>query len=435
MIVLTVESVAKRYRVRHARSATLGETAMRWLRAEWTPAEVVWALRDVSFSVEQGHALGVIGHNGAGKSTLLRVLCGVTLPTRGRVVHSGPVGGLLELGGGFHLDGTGRQNVMTAGLLNGLTAAEVRAREREIVGFAELEDVIDRPMRTYSSGMYLRLAFAVAVHFDPAILVIDEVLAVGDARFQQKCLARILAFREAGKTLVLTSHIPEQIKSLCDDVVVLDEGRVAMRGAPEDALRCYDDLMRQRTERRARALRSQASPAPLWNGGGDRQGTQEGSIEAVRLQDLEGRATEAILSGDGLEVELDLRLPAAGADFALGLGLYNADRDKCFEVLIESGLAKFGALAERATLRCLLPGLPLLPGRYAIAVGLYPPGCDYIWDYHWEMHKVQIMGERSCERVSGVLDLHPRWQVSGGVANARDRRGSRAAAPRAAAPV
>jgi lipopolysaccharide transport system ATP-binding protein len=171
MIVLSAESVAKRYRVRHASPETVRETSIRWLRGERHAREAVWALRDVSFDVAQGRALGVIGHNGAGKSTLLRALCGVTLPTSGRVVvRSGSVSGLLELGGGFHLDCTGRQNVMTAGLLNGLTAVEVRAREREIIAFAELEDVIDCPVRTYSSGMYLRLAFAVAVHFDPAIL-------------------------------------------------------------------------------------------------------------------------------------------------------------------------------------------------------------------------------------------------------------------------
>src|SRR5262249_64647 len=184
-------------------------------------------------------ALVCFGHNDAGNSTLLRLLCGMSLPTRGRVRRGGPVSALLELGGGFHLDGSGRQNLMTAGLLTGLTAAEVRARHDDIVAFAELEDVIDRPVRTYSSGMFVRLAFAAAVPFDPSISVIDEVLAVGDARFQQKCLARIKAFREAGKTLVLTSHVPEQIKSLCDDVLVLDEGRLVLRAPPSEALRRY----------------------------------------------------------------------------------------------------------------------------------------------------------------------------------------------------
>ena len=333
------------------------------------------------------------------------------------------VSGLLELGGGFELDCTGRQNLMTAGLLSGLTAAEVRARYDEILAFAELEDVIDRVVRTYSSGMYLRLAFAAAVHFDPAILVIDEVLAVGDARFQHKCFARIMAFRETGKTLVLASHIPEQIKSLCDDVLMLDEGRLVMRGSPVDALRCYDDLMLRRTEQRARWLRGQPADGPSPHGAGVRHGTQEGCIEAVRLYDLTGRAVATITSGDGLEVELDLRLPGAGTDFAISLGVYSEAHEKCFEILVESGAAQFGPLADRATLRCVLPALPLLPARYAITVGLYPPDCDHIWDYHWQMHKVLVVGEHPSGQVSGVLDLHPRWDVGDGVS---DRPGHRA---------
>jgi lipopolysaccharide transport system ATP-binding protein len=423
MIALAVESVTKRYRVRPHGVGTLLDTAIRRLHAQPYAAQDVWALRDVGFEVEQGRALGIIGHNGAGKSTLLRLLCGISLPTRGRVTRSGPVSGLLELGGGFHPDCTGRQNLMTAGLLTGLTAAEVRARHDEIVAFAELEDVIDRVVRTYSSGMYLRLAFAAVVHFDPAILVIDEVLAVGDTRFQQKCLTRIKAFRQAGKTLVLASHVPEQIKILCDDVLVLDEGRLVMRASPPDALRCYDDLMLQRTERRARALRGQRADAPAQTADGVRHGTQEGAIEAVRLHDLAGRAVSTIAPGEGLNVELDLRLPAAGVDFALGVGVYSEAGEKCFEILLESGAATFGPVAERATVGCVLPALPLLPARYTVIVGLYPPGCDHIWDYHWQMHKVLVVGERPPGKVSGVLDLHPRWHMGGEVP---DPPGSRA---------
>jgi lipopolysaccharide transport system ATP-binding protein len=222
---LLAESVSKRFRI-----GTEGRTLLDAVRARprgGSSRREVWALREVSFALEAGRTLGVIGHNGAGKSTLLRVLSGVTRPTTGRIVTGGPVHGLLELGGGFKHDLTGRQNLMTAGLLNGLTAAEVRAREREIVAFAELDDVIDHPVRTYSSGMFLRLAFAAAVHLDPTILVVDEVLSVGDARFQQRCLARIDRFRASGGTLVLASHVPEQIRALCDDVLVLDEGRMA----------------------------------------------------------------------------------------------------------------------------------------------------------------------------------------------------------------
>ena len=175
----------------------------------------------------------IIGHNGAGKSTLLRLLCGLGRPTSGRISHNGQVSGILELGGGFHPDLTGRQNIVTVGILNGMTKSDMKAREQSIIAFAEMEDFIHEPVRTYSSGMYVRLAFAAATEFDPAILILDEVLAVGDERFQKKCLDRIATFRNAGKTLIVTSHDAQQIQSLCDEVLVLEEGHVMMHATQE----------------------------------------------------------------------------------------------------------------------------------------------------------------------------------------------------------
>ena len=220
--VLTVESLSKRYYLKHGRHTSLGELIIHWLSGRHNKSQVLWALRDISFTVEKGQVLGIIGHNGAGKSTLLRLLCGLGRPTGGKVHRNDNVRGLLDLGGEFHPDLTGRENIITAGLLNGLTKRQVRAGEMEIIEFAELEDFIDEPVRTYSSGMRLRLAFAVAMHFDPEVLILDEVLAVGDARFQQKCLDRLVKFRKAGKTLILTSHDTTQIKTLCDTALVLE---------------------------------------------------------------------------------------------------------------------------------------------------------------------------------------------------------------------
>lgn len=178
----------------------------------------------MSFVVEHGTTFGIIGHNGVGKSTLLRLLCGLSYPFSGRIVREGRFSGILELGGGFNPELTGRQIVMTAGILNGLTPSEVKAREETIVSFAELERFIDQPTRTYSSGMYLRLAFAAAMEFEPSVLVLDEVLAVGDERFQKKCMDRIAKLKQAGTTLIVTSHSPDQIVTLCDNVLVLEEG-------------------------------------------------------------------------------------------------------------------------------------------------------------------------------------------------------------------
>ena len=240
---ISVEAVSKEFRVRRNRPTTVREGFIQWISGRHGATDRVVALHDVSFGVARGESLGIIGHNGAGKSTLLRLLCGVGLPTSGRITTGGHVSGLLELGGAFHLDLSGHDNVVTAAVLSGMSEREAHACVPEVAAFAELEDVIEHPVRTYSSGMYLRLAFAVAVRLDPEVLVIDEVLAVGDVRFQAKCLDHVAGIRAAGRTLVVASHIPEQIRSLCDSVLVLDEGRVVLRDAPERALQRYDEIM------------------------------------------------------------------------------------------------------------------------------------------------------------------------------------------------
>lgn len=411
-VVLTVESVSKRFRLQRNRPATLKESVVRRLTRRSEPAAGHWALRDVTFSVEQGQALGIIGHNGAGKSTLLRLLCGLGQPTKGRIDRAGHVSGLLDLGSGFHPDMTGRENIMTGGLLSGLTARQVRAQQDEIIAFAELEEFIDEPVRTYSSGMYLRLAFATAMQFDPAVLIVDEVLAVGDGRFQQKCLERLAAFRAAGKTLVLTSHVPDQIRGLCDEVLVLEEGRAVMQGDPQSALRCYDDLMRQRTERRAAQVLGTAAAARLATEQGSRQGTQEATIRAVTLYDGLGQPAGHLRSGDSLTVELEYQLGRPLPDLILSLGIYNEAHVKCFETIVPSARAAFGPLDEQGRLRCHLPALALLGGRYYVNVGLYPTDWAYVYDYHWQMHTFFVASDdETTAAVSGVVALHPVWSV------------------------
>ena len=204
--------------------------------------------------------------------------------------------------GGFHPDLTGLENLVTGGILSGFSEREARARSPQIVAFAELEEFIDQPVRTYSTGMYLRLAFSTAMHFDPAVLVVDEVLAVGDARFQQKCLDHVRSFRSSGGTLVLTSHAREQIKSLCDEVFVLEEGRLVLHADPDRALECYTQLLHERTQRRAELLGSVLPVTPV--AAGLRHGTQEASLEAVRFRDRIGTQITAIDCGRGIAIEI-----------------------------------------------------------------------------------------------------------------------------------
>lgn len=406
-VALEVRNVSKRFRVHPGRPPTLRDVLIQLAQGRVLRRHEVWALHDVSFTLARGRSFGVVGHNGAGKSTLLRLLCGLGRPTAGTIRTGGAVSGLLELGAGFNIELSGRDNVRTAGLLSGLTRREVEEQEGEIVAFAELEDVIDHPVRTYSSGMYLRLAFAVATHFDPTILVLDEVLAVGDVRFQQKCRARFDGFRDAGKTLVIASHVTEQISTLCDEVLVLEEGRVVMQGDPERALRCYYELMQARTERRAAEVQI---PAPARAASGERQGTYEATIEAVRVTSDGGAGV--IRTGDALAVELDYRLARPLPDLALSLGIYSDAQVQCFEVSLPSVRGVLGDLAPAGTLRCRLGRAPLLPRRYFVNVGLYPPDYDHVYDYQWQQHAFDVVDARPAEYdVAGVVALAPVWSV------------------------
>jgi lipopolysaccharide transport system ATP-binding protein len=410
--VLIVESVSKRFEIHRNRPTTLKEAIVRGLAGRNDKsATTFWALRDVSFSVGQGGTFGIIGHNGAGKSTLLRLVCGLGRPTTGKIRRVGRLGSLLELGSGFNLEMSGRENMITGGILSGLTRRQVTARQDEIISFAEMEEFIDQPVRTYSTGMYLRLAFATAIHFDPDFLVIDEVLAVGDSRFQQKCRERLNAFRAAGKTMILVSHDIQQVRSMCDEVLVLEQGRLVMREEPESAINCYLDLMRQRTERRAAELAGEIQHQ-LQIEHGSRQGTQEASICSVSLFDGDDRKINHIYTSSSLTIELEYLLQKPLPDLALILGIFNETNMKCFETYIPSIRQAFGRLDERGFLRCYLPELPMLPGSYYVNVGLWPTDWSYIYDYHWQMHPLMMLSEKEMPaNVNGVIMVRPNWSI------------------------
>lgn len=412
--VIIVESVSKRFKLHRNRPATLKESVIGLLRGNREKgAKILLALRDVSFSVEQGRTLGIIGHNAAGKSTLLRLICGLGRPTAGRIRCIGHLGSLLELGSGFQSEMTGRENLMTGGILSGLTKRQVKASQEEIIAFAELEEFIDEPVRTYSTGMYLRLAFAAAVFFDPDFLVVDEVLAVGDIRFQQKCINRLNAFRVSGKSLIIVSHDLDQIRALCDEVLVLEEGRVVMQGDPENAINCYHDLMRQRTEKRAAQVGVGVRPhLPVDQG--SRMGTQEATIDTVGLYNLQGENIDTLYSGDSLVIELEYTFTTSINDMALNLGIYTETNIKCFETSIASVSMAFGRMNGRGRFRCQVHAVPLLAGNYYVNVGLYPTNWSYVYDYHWQMHRIQVLNRKEAPfHVSGVVLMEATWSTAG----------------------
>ena len=322
-----VQGLGKAFKQYPHRWARLLEWLLPWKAPRHTQR---WALRNVSFDVHPGEAIGLVGANGAGKSTLLKLITGTSLPTEGTIQFEGRVAALLELGMGFHPDFSGRQNAIMAGQLLGLTLNEIEQLLPEIEAFAEIGNAIDQPVRTYSSGMQMRLAFSVATARRPDILIVDEALSVGDAYFQHKSFERIRNFRRQGTTLLLVSHDRYAIQSICDRALLLHQGNVMMEGTPEAVLDYYNALMADRDGQSIRQHVLDSSHVQTISG------TAEASILGVRMLDASGQLGEVFEVGEPMSLEVDIEV---NADLErLNLGFLIKDR---------FGLAMYGINTHR----------------------------------------------------------------------------------------
>jgi ABC-type polysaccharide/polyol phosphate transport system ATPase subunit len=352
---IVAEGVSRRFRVNPNRNLTLKEAI---LRPEMRRTEEIWALRDVSFEIEPGASVGFIGRNGSGKTTLLRLIAGIFTPTTGRLRAGGSVGSLLELGAGFHQDFTGRENIFLSGSIYGLKRKYVRERLDEIVSFAELERFIDLPVRTYSSGMHMRLGFAIAVHVDADILLLDEVFAVGDEAFQRKCIGKILEFKERGGTVCFVSHSAAAVERLCERALLLSHGHVEFDGHATEAINRYH-----------KSLALEETPDEV--GAGLREwGSGEVRIASVTLSGVDGEARTTFLSGEPLTITLQLQGEQPVPAPVLSLEVRDSDGSLLGANQRNLGeLGWDGAPGERE-LRFMLERLPLGEGEFQISVSL-----------------------------------------------------------------
>lgn len=320
----------------------------------FTSRETFWALEDVSFEVAEGEVLGVVGRNGAGKTTLLKLLSRITEPTAGRAEIAGRVGSLLEVGTGFHPELTGRENVFLNGAILGMKRAEIRAKFDRIVDFAEIARFIDTPVKFYSSGMYVRLAFSVAAHLEPHVLLIDEVLAVGDAGFQRKCIASIRDTTRGGRTALVVSHNMALVRSLCSRALLLDAGRLAADGPVEDVIDEY--------------LGSVEGAEGGYVAPDERR--QGWFVAAVRLFDDRGRPAAEVPCGRGLRVEIDVER-AGGEPIPrpwIAVRIWSARGELISHVANREAGFELAPIDGPVTVTCHLPEVNLLPGRYLLGV-------------------------------------------------------------------
>jgi lipopolysaccharide transport system ATP-binding protein len=397
---ISVEGLSKSYTIGHrgarpdhesfremmARSArSIGRQAIDVVRGRQLVAgdAVVefWALDDVSFEVRRGEAIGIVGRNGAGKSTLLKILSRITEPTRGRAVIRGRVASLLEVGTGFHPDLTGRENIFLNGAILGMTRAEIAAKFDEIVAFAEVEQFLDTPVKRYSSGMYVRLAFAVAAHLEPEILIIDEVLAVGDLAFQRKCLGKMRDVTKAGRTVVFVSHNLPSVIDLTQRAVLLDKGRVVMAGPSREVVSAFLGRMR-----------SDVSADDVANYRDPHRDAGWVDIESVRVagSDL-GAATYA--PTETIQIEISLRLHRAVRDGIVVVNVLDERLEIVATFMSQDGGYLYSAPAGPHEVRCELGPLPLAPGDYLLNVATAQTGGRLQWDAVKALPGFHISGE------------------------------------------
>jgi ABC-2 type transport system ATP-binding protein len=368
---IEVHGLAKRFRRYRERPTSLKAR----ITGGRVQAEEFWALRDVAFEVQDGSTFGLIGPNGSGKTTLLKIIAGIVRPTEGRVVTRGRIAALLELGAGFHPELTGRENVYLNASILGLSRRETNAAFDEIVEFAELEDFIDNQVKFYSSGMFVRLGFAVAVHVDPGILLIDEVLAVGDEAFQRKCLDRVARFQREGRTIVFVTHAVDLVRVICDRAVMLDRGTIHSIGHPEDVVREF---------------RLQMKRDLLYE---EDEGTREAEILGVEVMRGDGGSGKELHPGDHLVIQVDLRANQPLDDPVISFALHDQDNQLTFETNTGWEGFSLGRLEGKRRVRFGVRHLPLVRGKYWVTVGVHSTGADRVYHVLRQQQSFEVRPE------------------------------------------
>ena len=432
--VRDVHKVYRRYGRRKQfatlKSALLSGSVLRDLH----PDTVFEALKGVSFDVATGRTFGIVGRNGSGKSTMLKLIAGIGKPTSGTVRVDGRVSALIELGAGFHPEISGRENVYINGLMLGLGRREIARRFDEIVRFAELEEFIDAPVKTYSSGMYMRLGFAVAINVDPDVLLVDEVLAVGDEAFTHKCLDKFAEFRRRGRTVLLVTHSLDLVTRFCDEALWLDAGVAKVQGDPKRVIDAYlMDVAGQENRELAQAgsrapgsgMREEPAlsdpgaripdpgtePADMFKAAEGRWGSREAEITAVEMIGVSGQPAHLFQSGERVDIRLHVRANQRVRDFAFGVGIFNAEGVCCYgtNTLIDGGVA--GELAGEGLVVFEIDGLNLVEGTYKLDVAVHrQDGVPY--DYHRLLYTFRVKSPR---KEAGIFRPPHRWSFSGGI--------------------
>jgi ABC-type polysaccharide/polyol phosphate transport system ATPase subunit len=366
---IAVEDVGKRFRRYRERPTSLKERMIRFR----TTSEEFWALKEVSVLVPEGSTMGLIGPNGSGKTTLLKIIAGILRPTEGVVMTRGRIAALLALGAGFHPELTGRENVFLNASILGLSNQETDRLFDDIVGFAELEDFIDTQVKFYSSGMYVRLGFAVAVHVDPAILLVDEVLAVGDEGFQRKCIDKVQAFQREGRTIVFVTHAADLVSQICDRAIMLDHGRIGAEGDPAQVVREFRLLM----------MRSDLAY-------GYDQGSKEIEIVTAEIFGSDGSSDGLFEPGDEVIIQIDLKANRPVENPVVSFALHDQQNTFVFGTNTDWRGQHWPVFEGKHRVQFILKSLPLVDGRYYVTLGVHSRSSAKVYHLQEQRYSFEV---------------------------------------------
>jgi ABC-type polysaccharide/polyol phosphate transport system ATPase subunit/uncharacterized protein YcfJ len=395
-VAVEVEGVSKRFRLYHERNQSLKAAFMRGRRAKY---DEFWALQDVSLQVPTGKTYGLIGHNGSGKSTMLKCMAGILVPDRGSLATHGKVSALLELGAGFHPELSGRDNVYLNGSILGMSKKQIDAQFDEIVDFAGLETFIDTPVKNYSSGMYVRLGFSVAINVDPEILMVDEVLAVGDESFQRKCMEKFKDFRDQGRTIVIVSHALGTMRTMCDEVAWLDHGKLLGVGRPSELVDEYVGASHEDRE-----VQSDGGRGTRWG---------SGQLQVVAAELLhQGSPVTRTATGESATIRLHYRATEPITEPVFGIALHTLDGQHVTGPNTRDVDLSTGVVSGEGYIDLEVPRLMLTPGTYELTVAAYDHSLVHAYDHREKVLRFDITPGEPRDQF-GVVSLGGSWNLAG----------------------
>lgn len=409
MHAIKVENVSKAFRLkrRYRQSTTLKSALVNTLKGRRVAEEerLFWALKGVSFDVPKGTTLGMIGSNGSGKSTLLKLLAGIHRPTSGHVSTNGRISALIELGAGFHPEFTGRENIYVNGIILGLSRKQIQERIDDIIHFSELEDFIDNPVKTYSSGMYMRLAFSIAATVDPDILLIDEILGVGDASFQRKCQNKLNTFKADGKTIVIVTHDLSALERYCDRVLWMDHGQLKAYGDVQSVMQMY--LEHVADQQRANLLEEHEHPETAQESSRKRRwGSREVEINQVEFYNGSPHPTYLFKTGDKMTIEIDYKAYRPVYEPVFGIGIFRDDETFCYGTNTNIEKIHIPRIEGEGKVKFCVDHLDLTEGKYFLDVAIHlEDGTPF--DYQTRAYSFEVM---SLIKDIGIYRPAHRWE-------------------------